>query len=139
VLLHVALFFTEPLPLSLITFSVACHIIYLQNFTTTWPLISLSSPIFILSCVAVVADHFMWFTHFARQAQKARQWARSRFASGGSEGIINHTFWETTSFFATCVWLIPLYLFLSLSANDNALPFSTSAPGRLRFAIFTIS
>jgi synaptojanin len=125
-LLHVALFFTESLPFQLIVFSAACHVIYLQNFSASWPLISLTSLTFILSCLGVVADHFMWFTHFARQAQKARQLARNRFSPGAPEDITIYTFWETTSFFTTCVWLIPLFLFLSLSANDNALPFSTS-------------
>jgi len=128
VLLHVALYFTETLPFHLLVFSTACHIVYLQNFSATWPLISLTSPTFILSCIAVVADHFLWFSHFAREAQKARQWQRSRYASTAPSDTTHYSFWETTSFFGICVWLIPLFLFLSLSANDNALPFSV--PGR---------
>lgn len=114
---------TEALPLRLLAFSAICHLIYLQNFSATWPLISLTSPGFIASCLAVVADHFLWFTHFAHQAQAARQRARSHYQSAPGNGAA-YSFWETTSFFVTCVWLIPLFLFLSLSANDHALPIS---------------
>jgi len=126
VLLHIALYFTETLPFQLLAFSAACHVLYLQNFSATWPLMSLTSPTFILSCLAVVADHFLWFSHFAREAQKARQWHRSRYSAAAASDAMHYSFWETTSFFGTCVWLIPLFLFLSLSANDNALPFSVS-------------
>jgi hypothetical protein len=129
ILLHLSIYFTETLPFHLLAFSSACHVIYLQNFSVAWPLISLTSPTFILSCIAVVADHFLWFSYFARQAQQARQWHRGRFTPGTSPDFAHYSFWETTSFFGTCVWMIPLFLFLSLSANDNALPFSVSAPG----------
>lgn len=36
-------------------------------------------------------------------------------------------FKEIATFFGICVWLAPLFLFLSLSANDNALPTSSSS------------
>ncbi|KAG6842015.1 hypothetical protein C0991_003541 [Blastosporella zonata] len=39
------------------------------------------------------------------------------------------SFTEIASFFGICVWLAPLFLFLSLSANDNALPMSAAEPG----------
>jgi len=29
---------------------------------------------------------------------------------------------DIAAFFGVCVWFVPLFLFLSLSANDNALP-----------------
>jgi len=29
---------------------------------------------------------------------------------------------DIAAFFGICVWFVPLFLFLSLSANDNALP-----------------
>lgn len=29
---------------------------------------------------------------------------------------------DIATFFGICVWLVPFYLFLSLSANDNVLP-----------------
>ncbi|KAF7352600.1 DUF396-domain-containing protein [Mycena venus] len=36
-------------------------------------------------------------------------------------------FTEIATFFGICVWAAPLFLFLSLSANDNALPVTTGA------------
>lgn len=35
-------------------------------------------------------------------------------------------FGEIATFFGICVWLAPLFLFLSLSANDNALPLNAT-------------
>jgi hypothetical protein len=32
------------------------------------------------------------------------------------------SFGDVATFFGICVWLLPFYLFLSLSANDNVLP-----------------
>ncbi|KAK7470416.1 erv26 superfamily protein [Stygiomarasmius scandens] len=120
--LHVMLYMTESLPLLHILFSIACHVVYLQNFSSTWPLINLSSLSFIASCVLVIVDHFMWFFHFARVTQDARH---SRFRAGPH--VHAHSFAEIATFFGVCVWLAPLFLFLSLSANDNALPTSSGA------------
>lgn len=97
--------------------------VYLTNFTASWPYISLSSPKFLASCVLVIADHFTWFFHFAAKAQEAKRYrgARYRYGSSGrnDEGP---AFMDVAAFFAICVWAVPLFLFLSLSANDNALP-----------------
>ncbi|KZT42995.1 phosphatidylinositol phosphate phosphatase [Sistotremastrum suecicum HHB10207 ss-3] len=135
--LHLALYFSERFPLRLIAFSIFCHIVYLQNFSSSWPVISLLSPSFIFSCLLVIADHFLWFFHFARVTQEARRLAQTQYHRGGrlitpAEGV--HTFWEISTFFGVCVWALPLFLFLSLSANDNALPTSNgpSTPSHSR-------
>ncbi|KAG6821534.1 hypothetical protein H0H93_000043 [Arthromyces matolae] len=47
----------------------------------------------------------------------------------GSPSVDVPGFTQIASFFGTCVWLAPLFLFLSLSANDNALPVSAAEPG----------
>ncbi|KAJ7129436.1 transmembrane adaptor Erv26-domain-containing protein [Mycena epipterygia] len=122
--LHGALYLSDSLPLSHIAFSAGCHIVYLQNFSHTWPLISLTSPSFIGSCVLVIADHFLWFFHFARVSQDARH-NRSFRGAPPPKGVPG--FSEIATFFGICVWAAPLFLFLSLSANDNALPVSTGA------------
>ncbi|EIN10861.1 DUF396-domain-containing protein [Punctularia strigosozonata HHB-11173 SS5] len=119
ILLHVLLYVSDSLPLPQTLFSVACHVVYLQNFSSTWPLISLSSPSFLASCVLVVADHFLWFFYFARITQDARHRRHGR-TSVGSKSVPG--FADIATFFGICVWLAPLFLFLSLSANDNALP-----------------
>ncbi|KAJ7752731.1 transmembrane adaptor Erv26-domain-containing protein [Mycena maculata] len=124
IVLHGVLYLSDSLPLSHIAFSAACHIVYLQNFSHTWPLISLASPSFIGSCILVIADHFLWFFHFARISQDARH-SRSFRGAPPQKGVPG--FAEIATFFGICVWAAPLFLFLSLSANDNALPVTTGA------------
>ncbi|KAH9850743.1 DUF396-domain-containing protein [Lenzites betulinus] len=126
ILLHILLYFYDALPLKHILFSIFCHVIYLQNFTPSWPFISLSSPSFIASCLFVVADHFMWFFYFARITQEARHRAHRSYRGPAMAHPVPN-FGEIATFFGLCVWLSPLFLFLSLSANDNALPIN--APG----------
>ncbi|KAI0346815.1 DUF396-domain-containing protein [Trametopsis cervina] len=121
ILMHILLYFTDSLPLHLIGFSVFCHVVYLQNFTPSWPMVSLTSLTFLASCVLVVIDHFLWFFYFARITQEARH--RTRTSYRGHVASQNFPgFAEIATFFGMCVWLAPLFLFLSLSANDNALP-----------------
>lgn len=118
ILLHAVFYFTDSLPLLQTLFSMVCHIVYLQNFSITWPLISLTSISFLASCVLVVVDHFLWFFYFARITAEARNVRAYR----GINNTHVPSFTEIASFFGICVWFTPLYLFLSLSANDNALP-----------------
>ncbi|KAJ7068506.1 DUF396-domain-containing protein [Mycena amicta] len=124
IVLHGVLYFSDSLPLSHTGFSVFCHLVYLQNFSNTWPVIELSSWSFIASCVLVIIDHFLWFSHFARISQDARHNRSFRSAPPpkGTPG-----FSEISTFFGVCVWAAPLFLFLSLSANDNALPVAAGA------------
>ncbi|CAE6465632.1 unnamed protein product [Rhizoctonia solani] len=134
ILLHIALWAFDGLPWQLIAFSIAAHLTYLQNFSANWPLVTLTSPSFLLSCVFVIADHFLWFFHFAHITQEARQ--RGRIPRGRISPYRREVqdtwaeppkFAEIATFFTICVWLVPLYLFLSLSAMDNALPTSSGA------------
>ena len=93
---------------------------------------SLTSLKFLASCVLVVADHFTWFFHFAQRAQEQKKWKGPKYrygassVSGGGKGsgyaAGEETFMDIAAFFGVCVWFVPLFLFLSLSANDNALP-----------------
>jgi hypothetical protein len=53
--------------------------------------------------VLVLIDHFVWFQYFTRHYTP---------------------FMDIAAFFGICVWLIPFAYFISLSANDNALPLS---------------
>jgi hypothetical protein len=82
----------------------------------------------------VVADHFLWFFYFAEKAQEAKRYNNSskRFRSSGTgvrtreraitPAMDSPSFMDVAAFFAVCVWFVPLFLFLSLSANDNVLP-----------------
>jgi len=120
IILHVLLYFFDSLPVQQTLFSIVCHIVYLQNITGSWPFISLTSLPFTASCILVVIDHFVWFFHFAHLTQQARQRTRSMYYTPGSAKAPG--FADIATFFGVCVWLAPLFLFLSLSANDNALP-----------------
>ncbi|KAJ7178920.1 DUF396-domain-containing protein [Mycena filopes] len=126
IVLHGILYLSEALPPAHVAFSVFCHIVYLGNFASTWPIISLTSPSFIASCVLVIADHFLWFFHFSRVSQDARH-TRSFRGAPPPKGVPGFT--EIATFFGICVWAAPLFLFLSLSANDNALPVTGAAVG----------
>jgi hypothetical protein len=99
-----------------------CHGVYSLNLKN-FPFIQLTSVPFIASCgklepkrdstclifggwgdlVLVFVDHFLWFRYFTKYYRP---------------------FMDIASFFGVCVWLIPFTYFISLSANDNALPLS---------------
>ena len=68
----------------------------------------------------------MWFFHFARRTHEARQAAQEAYRGGTV--FKPPTFGDMATFFGLCVWLAPLFLFLSLSANDNTLPTSGEVP-----------
>lgn len=83
-----------------------------QNFSKTWPIISLTAPTFLASCGLVLADHFVWFWHFSNKAAEARlngggaSWGKGR---GGPYARPSHaqtmkadgapTFMDVASFF----------------------------------------
>lgn len=96
-----------------------------MNFAN-FPLISLTSWTFIASCLLVIADHFLWFFHFHNVTEEARRMER-RWRHPMQPAPHVPTFFDIATFFGTCVWLLPLFLFLSLSANDNALPTARQA------------
>ncbi|CAO3570674.1 unnamed protein product [Mortierella alpina] len=100
VVLHLSLWLLDGLPFTKIMFSLACHGVYSLNLAN-FPYINLFSLPFILSCALVLIDHFMWFQYFSRHY---------------------YNFMSIASFFGICVWMIPFAYFISLSANDNALP-----------------
>ena len=125
--LHVVLVFTDSLPILPTLLSITAHLVYLSNFSSSWPYISLTSPRFLASCALVVADHFTWFYHFAAKAKEAKRFRQPKYRYGAGAYNDGPAFMDVAAFFAICVWFVPLFLFLSLSANDNALPsFGTS-------------
>ncbi|KAL5487726.1 SVP26 [Sanghuangporus weigelae] len=132
ILLHILLYFTDSLPVLHTLFSITAHLIYLQNFSHTWPFISLASPAFLASCILAILNHFAWFFYFSRvsrevQAMRSQRVFRGNVhAHGNGGGVTAPGFQDIATFFALCVWFVPLFLFLSLSANDNALPMSAN-------------
>lgn len=70
----------------------------------------------VLYIVLVFADHFLWFKYFTTHYKP---------------------FMDIAAFFGLCVWLVPFAYFISLSANDNALPTSGKSlnMGELQYLI----
>lgn len=129
--LHLLLWAVDDLPWHLIAFGIVCHIVYLTHFGKGWPFISLTSIKFVASCLLVLANHFLWFFHFSAEAKAAnkhysyagssrRNSARSARAGGNRPNPLS--FMEVATLFVFCVWAIPFFLFLTLSANDMVLP-----------------
>jgi hypothetical protein len=85
----------------------------------------LSSVSFISSCVLAILDHFLWFSYFSHIIRESRQYYHRHALPPVP------SFLDITTFFGIFVWLAPLFLFLSLSANDHALP--TSGSGQSTF------
>ncbi|KAI9362720.1 transmembrane adaptor Erv26-domain-containing protein [Pilaira anomala] len=102
---HVLFWIFDRLPFFYLAFSVGCHLVYSLNLQT-FPFISLTSVPFIGSCILVFANHFLWFRYFTTHYRP---------------------FMDIAAFFGLCVWLVPFAYFISLSANDNALPTSDPA------------
>ena len=84
-------------PVKLTLFAVFSHIIYLRNLKK-FPFINLSSPNFILSCILVVTNHYLWFQYFNKveippQFRFNPNYIPERRA----------TFTEVASFFGICI------------------------------------
>lgn len=123
---HVILYLGDgDLPLKHTVFSIFCHLVYLTNFHT-FPVINLTSLSFIASCILVVTDHFLWFFYWSAVVEEARRASRRWRHPAVDPPVVIPKFIDMATFFGICVWLVPLFLFLSLTANENALPTSTS-------------
>ncbi|KAG9245668.1 transmembrane adaptor Erv26 [Calycina marina] len=107
------LWLVDGFPFKLSATSVVSHFVYLGNMRR-FPIVKLSDPLFLISCVLVLLNHWLWFTHF------------SNMPTGPQYSIYDApkvpTFTEIASYFGLCVWLVPFTLFVSLSASDNVLP-----------------
>ena len=104
----------DKFPLGLSAFSVGSHFVYIQNLRR-FPIVKLTDPIFILSCVLVLVNHWAWFRHFSAPPKES-----TRYNFYEQQNVPSFT--EIASFFGMNVWLVPFALFVSLSAGENVLP-----------------
>ena len=114
----------DSFPWHLTALGIASHIAYLSNLRH-FPIVKLSDPLFILSCVLVLANHWVWFRHFSSPTAFAGQSRSGRGNDRYSYTGYNYnqpSFTEIASYFGICVWLVPFALFVSLSAGENVLP-----------------
>lgn len=122
VAIHIVLLY-DSFPWHLIALGILSHICYLSNLRH-FPIIKLSDPLFLLSCVLVVVNHWLWFRWFSDPsafADRSRARSRDRYGYSGYS-YDQPSFTEIASFFGICVWLVPFALFVSLSAGENVLP-----------------
>ncbi|KAE8144492.1 transmembrane adaptor Erv26 [Aspergillus avenaceus] len=120
ILIQVLLLVFDRFPFLLSLLSIGSHVIYASNLRR-FPIVKLSDPFFILSCVLVGLNHWLWFRHFSRPLPASR--AASNWRQPYKLDVEDMpTFTEVASYFGLCVWLVPFALFVSLSAGDNVLP-----------------
>jgi len=98
--IYILLLIFESLPFTALLVGIAAHILF-YSLLKDFPFIELTNMKFIASSALSVINHLLWFWHFTKNYSP---------------------FNEIVSFFLICVWLIPFCFFVSLSANDNALP-----------------
>ncbi|ODV68876.1 DUF396-domain-containing protein [Hyphopichia burtonii NRRL Y-1933] len=115
--IFILLYLFDSFPFKLTVFSIISYYVYLQNLHK-FPYVQLTSPIFLASCVLVIANHFLWFNHFHNPYIPPLE---VRLQPNYKPPNIP-SFIEVCSFFGLCVWFIPFALFVSLSAHDNLLP-----------------
>ncbi|XP_037091681.1 protein TEX261-like isoform X2 [Pollicipes pollicipes] len=99
-LVHLGVMVFESVPLHV----PACGVLGLATMLLmmrTFPYFELASPSFALACVMLVVNHYLAFQHFTS---------------------VYYPFHEVIGYFVVCLWLVPLELLVSLSANENVLP-----------------
>jgi Transmembrane adaptor Erv26 len=125
IIAQILLWLFDSFPFSLSLLTVVSHLIYASNLRK-FPVVKLSDPLFIVSCLLVCLNHWVWFRHFSRppapysssSSRDATAWRRPYQPDYANMP----TFTEVASYFGLCVWLVPFALFVSLSAGDNVLP-----------------
>lgn len=78
------------------------HGAIMNNF----PFIEFLSVPFVGSIVMLLVNHYLAFRYFTEN---------------------HYEFSEVLAYFTLCMWLVPFALFVSLNANDNVLPTTTSS------------
>ncbi|KAL1611148.1 erv26 superfamily protein [Nothophoma quercina] len=109
------LLLVDGFPIGLSVLSIVSHVIYAQNLRR-FPIVKLNDPLFLLSCVLVIANHYLWFRHFSAPSPS------SQYSNYPYDRPDIPSFTEIASYFGLCVWLVPFALFVSLSAGENVLP-----------------
>jgi hypothetical protein len=107
----------DKFPWTLSLLSIGSHVVYMQNLRR-FPIVKLTDPIFLASCVLVLLNHWLWFRHFSAPPPRSKVSARYNYYDQPPVP----SFTEIASFFGLNVWLVPFALFVSLSAGEYVLP-----------------
>jgi len=93
----------------------ACYYLMILKF----PFVELFSISTLLSLVACVCSHIIWFRYFMSLHSSSRDY--HDYSSAHDLDML-----EIVGFFLVMVWIIPCGLFVSLTVNDSSLPLSGS-------------
>jgi Transmembrane adaptor Erv26 len=117
------LWLVDGFPFTLTALGIASHAVYASNLRH-FPIVKLQDPLFILSCVLVLTNHWIWFQHFSKPTHFKGDGVRLGGALWDKyqTTVPQPSFTEIASYFGLCVWLVPFSLFVSLSAGENVLP-----------------
>lgn len=118
------LWVVDGFPFTWTALGVASHAVYATNLRH-FPIVKLNDPLFILSCVLVLINHWVWFQHFSKPVPftgGGGSWRRGGVWDKYQTVVPQPSFTEIASYFGLCVWLVPFALFVSLSAGENVLP-----------------
>jgi Transmembrane adaptor Erv26 len=123
VCIQTLLWLVDGFPFSLTALAIVSHAVYASNLRH-FPIVKLADPLFILSCVLVLINHWVWFQHFSRPTPSKNAGSRLKngFWDKYQTTVPQPSFTEIASYFGLCVWLVPFALFVSLSAGENVLP-----------------
>ncbi|KAF2239125.1 DUF396-domain-containing protein [Viridothelium virens] len=127
VVVQILLVLVDKFPLGLTAVGVASHGVYSLNLRR-FPIVKLTDPTFLISCILVLLNHYLWFRHFsAHPSPPSSRYSNPSSSSYTSSSIygpdeLPPTFTDVASYFGLCVWLVPFALFVSLSAGENVLP-----------------
>ncbi|XP_071946843.1 protein TEX261-like [Antedon mediterranea] len=102
---YIGLILFEEMP-KMLTFTGLATVCFYSLLLSNFPFIDVMSPIFIISCIMLFANHYIAFQYFTEE------W---------------YPFAEVLAYFTLCLWLVPFAFFVSLSANDNVLPTTTTS------------
>ncbi|KAI8899451.1 transmembrane adaptor Erv26, partial [Globomyces pollinis-pini] len=99
ILFHLILLL-DGFPILRLLFSIFCTLWY-SRLLPKFPVVDLTGPIFVVSCVLALINHFLWLDFFRSNRYRML---------------------DMISFFCLLVWLLPFLFIISTSANDLALP-----------------
>ncbi|KAJ5085634.1 hypothetical protein N7532_010405 [Penicillium argentinense] len=121
IVIQVLLVIFDRFPFFLSLLGILSHLVYASNLRR-FPIVKLSDPLFILSCILVLINHWLWFRHFSKPPAPSRQADNNWRQPYQVDYDEMPSFSEVASYFGLCVWLVPFALFVSLSAGENVLP-----------------
>ncbi|EPY49753.1 Sed5 Vesicle protein Svp26 [Schizosaccharomyces cryophilus OY26] len=95
--------------------------VYKLNFDT-FPFFSFRRLRFLLACALIIINHLLWVRFFQTHEFPGRPRGVTYDFLGQRVATYRATFSQVASFMGICVWSVPIGIFVSFTAADNALP-----------------